>query len=475
MRVLVEVGAMQKVPTHAVNMLRVQRDLTIKRKNILAAMKAGRYDRLHPDDIPDPYLLEWREDREHVYLPRRYPVPFLKGYEGEYVDLRPKHKPIPFKARMTLRPKQLEASQAMVRNGELQEIIVTLAPGRGKTVLLLWALCQIKTGPVLVIVPDTGIAKQWIDRINHPTKGIDCPGGIGIVGDGKFDFQGRGIIIGVLDTVSRNDLPQAFYEHFDTVAIDEGHSTCTKVRRQIYYHYTGRRIVLDATPHRTDGTGKLLGLHVGPIGIEDLEPEVRATCFFLETGSYVNDPARWKMKKNDPRYRPSLYDWPKVDSALSENAERNKVIIETVVAAWHKGRTMLVLGTVKNHLRILGQLFEKATGEEAAVLTGEIKMKDRASTLENYRVVFAVKQLARRALDKESLDTIFFVSPFKDKNMLQQAIGRTERLYDDKKDPMAVIFEDRQQPTAAMMTDAIRSNLRRLGYVYNERKFKAAA
>lgn len=340
------------------------------------------------------------------------------------------------------------------------------------TVLALWLLTKISTSKVLVCVPDGGIAEQWRERIN---SFLAFEGGIGLIGDGECDIAGRRIVIGIVNSLAQKEWPQSFYDQFDLVIIDESHSTATPVNRNIYYRFPGRRLALDATPNRLDGQGKLLRWHIGPILIEDLKPEVPANAYLVETGIVSNkDPLVWRARKMN---RPPDKVIPKPDdsfilfSALSKSKPRNDIVFDVTKTAMQAGRNILVLGKEVAQLTELVERLNKDTEGCAEAVTGSVKRKDRGGKMKA-QVVCATFKLAQRALDKQTLDTLFVVVPFTDENLVRQAVGRIQRYLDNKRPCMVVFFVDSLNPTGARVKQKLINVLQGLHIDVHIREYK---
>jgi superfamily II DNA or RNA helicase len=69
--------------------------------------------------------------------------------------------------------------------------------------------------------------------------------------------------------------------------------------------------------------------------------------------------------------------------------------------------------------------------------------KERHRRIEQCNPIFVVDQLGTEAVDKSSLDTLFFVDPLKDSRRLQQGMGRVLRAGSaSAKKRMVIFFED---------------------------------
>ena len=133
---------------------------------------------------------------------------------------------------------------------------------------------------------------------------------------------------------------------------------------------------------------------------------------------------------------------------------------------------MLALG--KEHVETLG------TEMGCGWITSDVSnVETRLGILHTQDCVVATSELAREGLNKKSLDTLMILTPFRDSNMLQQAIGRILREFAGKKNPLVIIFED-DDPKSRSMCKALQKYLRASGIKFklkggqHERRIVAA-
>jgi superfamily II DNA or RNA helicase len=440
----IEVSALKFVPSDAVNENELMRDLVVVNNDALMAIKAGR-----PTKYPASFN-EWIRNGVGFYVPRAYKPNLTRDLQEVWVGPNWKTPGPRYDSGIKLRDYQEEAIQAIL----YKEGILHLGCGQGKTVIALEKVCRERLGPVLVIVTTTVLKDQWLNMISRHLKYVE--GGVGVVGEGKEDWRGRGIVVGLIQSLTQKKWDKEFYNYFQSVIIDEGHRSAAMTYSRIFRRFPGKRLALTATPYRRDGLTKVLSLHCGPILYSNLSVDLKPKIYFLETGCWVYD-------KGD------VMRWTYILNKLSRHAERNQVIESVLRSAYgNKNRKILVLGERVEQLKVL---YERFQADSKGLVIGEVSSKDRDDALQK-RIVFATSKLCKEGLDDTRLDTLFWLFPSKDAIAVQQGIGRILRRNQEKEKPLVVIFEDKRCPTVSRITFGMRKILGKLGYEWEERSFK---
>jgi hypothetical protein len=76
------------------------------------------------------------------------------------------------------------------------------------------------------------------------------------------------------------------------------------------------------------------------------------------------------------------------------------------------------------------------------LIIGDTDANKRVDTLRQSQICFAISKLGSEGADDSSLDTLFWLTPYKSENALQQSMGRIQRVKAGKKSPVMTIFED---------------------------------
>lgn len=456
------VGASLFVPEALVNN-RLKKQLTLLNTGVAAANEAGING--PPESQPTPYVLEWREAGDGaVWAPRKTKLP--TGTELGEAELPAWGRKFKFESRITLRPHQAPAFEALVdpEARKLREGVLSLNVGFGKTALLLHALSAIETGPVLVVVPDGSLLTQWKTRAEEQLSFIE--GGIGQIGDGVLDVAGRGLVIGIVDSVSSPKLPQSVCNLFEHVILDESHSLCTPEGSQLFWRFPGRRVALSATWKRRDGMHKLAELHVGKVLYESMRVDMPIKQVTLvETDTVVRDFARVILSKPEGSltrqdYMKIGFLWTGVKRALAAKKERNDLIVSYLEKALTAGRTVLFLAPSVPQLRYIYSKVNASDDEKCLITGKDAAIAERHELMQGKRLVVATEPLAKQGIDYPALDCLVLSNPLDP----QQAFGRVQRGLDGKKEPVVVCFTDMQNPSAARQAVRFCANVEKLGY-----------
>ena len=234
----------------------------------------------------------YMEAEHHLVVPREF---WKQGmFNFEVLDFRPRrYKKTNIVSRILLDHKRLddgtlvptgltiqrEALDAMlsVRGGTLQ-----LRCGGGKTPVSLEGITRLQV-PALIVMDNMQLVLQWQKAIE---EFLYVPSGVGLVGDGVFDWEGRSIVLATYQTLAqkRSSLPEAFRRWFGVVIFEESHHldapTFSRSADLVY----GRRYGLSATPIREDGLHVIHEFHVGSVFYKYLKQELTPRIYFFWTG-----------------------------------------------------------------------------------------------------------------------------------------------------------------------------------------------
>jgi superfamily II DNA or RNA helicase len=392
------------------------------------------------------YLQLWKDTETHLRVPREFVRRSIYPNIGfPIVRTGPASYPhVEFKEHITLDYNNHDKTiqrDAFASFMKADCGILNLACGRGKTVISLKHMAAVKT-PALVVVNNTTLIDQWAAKIK---EFMEVQGGVGIVQGppSTWDWKGRGIVLAMLHSLALRyeELPKGFSKYFGNIYFDEVHHLSAEVFSRVCPMFYGRRYGLSATPAREDGLELVYQYHVGPIFHKYLLQELKPKIRFQQSPVKLNilDPDV-KLAISDKNGKICL---PKLRSYLGLMEENNKYIANEIKRALAKGRKILVLSHSVHQLRILHDMFPGS-----GICTGSEDPADRLLDLRTCQVTFGTLQLVREGLDEDTLDTMFFITPFGStdiadggKNTLQQGIGRILRVRPGKKQPIAVIFD----------------------------------
>jgi superfamily II DNA or RNA helicase len=331
---------------------------------------------------------------------------------------------------------QAEAVKLMAAK---EQGIIVIPPGGGKTEIGLAFACGCKTR-TLVIVHTKDLFEQWEQRAASA-----CP----TMPLGKIQgktCQVEHLTIAMAQTLKRYlDKGGKFWRQFGAIIVDESHHSAAETWEWVlntcpaYY-----RFGLTATERRADGRHPLAKFLLGPV--------LKKVKFESQVDLAVQ-PIRTGFGFKRVVYR-GQYDWSKMLRILASDPERNRRIVEPLIAEALAGHTVLVLSRQIKHLEHMAEMMNAMhDGIEYDILTARESSQARHDILSDFRagltrVVFAT-QLADEGLDVPRLDRVFLTFPGKHDGRIIQQVGRAIRQFPDKTDALVYDFVDDLVPPLA--------------------------
>jgi len=334
--------------------------------------------------------------------------------------------------------------------------VLNLACGKGKTVMALKKIAQ-RGNPAIVIVNNTGLMEQWIDRALEFLSVTRED--IGIV-QGKKSEWDKPLVIAMVQTLAnraiKGDIPIEVRKRFGTIVFDEVHHLSAAKFSQTAPLFYGARYGLTATPIREDGLENVYYSQIGGVFYSDVESDLNADIYVKELGT---DPP---IDPTDIQDVTGEFSAGKLYKFLGERRLRNEEIIELVENALSKGRRIICLTHSAQHPEILSALVvdrKSWAPYKVGVVTGATPGDQRTNIINESDVTFATFQVAREGLDAPALDTVIFATPFSSWGGFQQGKGRVERKYEGKKGPIAILIDDKNIPPAHRMCQKLRRKI----------------
>lgn len=371
---------------------------------------------------------------------------FYKLFKNDVSQINALFAPIrrkTYNSSISLREYQKNAVEAALkaRNG------VLVSPcGSGKSEMGLEIAARI-SGRTLWIVHTWDLANQILNRAairyNIPKESY------GQIAAGKVNI-GDVFTVATVQTLSRIDLSKIQNE-FDCIIVDECQHVCSSADKVTQFEKVITSLCspylygITATPYRADGLERCMFALLGDVIHEVPKSAVAGNTVpvrvkFVNTG-YTPD-------IDDITDGDGTLNYAKLISDITENKDRNAVIVEEIQRAAQNGG-VLVLSDRLQHLDALervvrnsGQLtarlgiaFTKAEKERRARI-----LTDLNSGALN--VVFATYKLAKEGLDVPNLRTVVLSCPVKDKTTVIQSAGRVARKADGKEYGTVIDFSD---------------------------------
>ncbi len=367
----------------------------------------------------------YREDSGKLYVPAGYLSTLLAiNPNPTIIDKRYCSKnSLDIEFTGTLRDYQKQAVDEMEKytNGVLCAITAS-----GKTVIACALLARLKQ-PALILVDTIELANQFTERLKQFTTIKE----VGRVGTGKKII--KPITVATLQTITRMTDDESTNLNFGVTIVDETHivpaTTYAAAMRRINSKY---KYGLSATPERADGLTKVIFWLTGPL-IHQVPDSAVASKIVKPTYEYI------KTNYNYPLFDTAEYGL--MISAMSDDTERNKLIVETVNK--YPTQQCVLLCHRQEHVERLAAMLPGS-----AILLSKTKKKERAEIIKQMenggkRIIITTWQLFHKGIDLAELEILFICAPTRSKVWLKQSAGRLMRLSKKiNKKPVIVDFAD---------------------------------
>lgn len=306
-----------------------------------------------------------------------------------------------------------------------------------------------KTQTAIQLISKLGLKTLWIthtiDLLNQSyqrAKDNLENAGLGKIANGKIEI-GTHITFATVQTLKSIDL-QEYADTWDVIAVDECHRICgTPAKAGMFYKVINKLVArykygLTATPYRNvKGTEKAMYSLLGDLIIEIDKSVVRsriipATIIKVNTG--------FNEIPDDCQEPDGTLKYANLTTALSKDIKRNTLIIDLLYKC--KDNYTLVLTD-----RVEQMYFLQKSICYGNVIDGKTKKDVRENAIQEVRdgkerVLFATYGLAKEGLDIPRLDRLILASPHRDKATIIQAVGRIERRFENKTNPIVYDLVD---------------------------------
>jgi len=203
---------------------------------------------------------------------------------------------------------------------------------------------------------------------------------------------------------------------------------------------------LTATPSRGDTMIKSMYAYIGCNKNGDFAPTYKIDKNKVNTLTAIHEkidletPESFEYLNTD-----GTYDYLKLIDFLSENPCRNATICKNIIELDKENRKQLVLcSRIEQCETLYNMLLNK--GVKCELLVGKVSNKRREKILnadkDAWDVIVATFSLAKEGLDLPILDTLHLATPQKNKAIVVQSVGRIERVFEGKPQPIVYDYVD---------------------------------
>lgn len=278
----------------------------------------------------------YRTDRKgYVGVPRVFGLKLISNCD--FVDKRSTGRAVKFSRKVSLRDYQEPFVESLMWATQSRtDFIAEAATGKGKTVCGL-AVIQNRGRSAAVIVDQENLLDQWIERcVEHLGMRKED---VGIVRGPKSDYKDKAITICMMQTLTRRDMPEDFYDAFGTVIFDECHTTGAPTFSRVLMMFSAEvRFGLSATPDRKDELKKLILWNLGTTDVQLTDTPGQSSVYVMESEGVYS----WRVNNSKM-----------VGGFINEVADdglRNLGIVRAAKWLYDSGRDVLVIGDRVEHL-----------------------------------------------------------------------------------------------------------------------------
>ena len=362
---------------------------------------------------PNPFPI-YRESPKKIYVPRFYGIKTYGDPDATTItsgininlkfngDLRDFQKPIVKKY----------LQHAKNSGGGLLEVPC----GRGKTVMGLKIISKLKK-KALIIVHKEFLLRQWLERIKQFLPSAR----VGKIQGEILDIQDKDIVLGMLQSLSMKEYPNAIFDSFGLTIVDEVHHIGAEVfSRALFKIVTPYMLGLSATMDRKDNLTRVFKMFIGPIVYSEKRKGddnvlVRSINYYHNDEEFAEQVLNFKghvhysimIKKLCEFNFRSEFVLKVLKDLLTENFEQQ----------------IIVLAHNKSLLSYLHDAIKHRNISSVGYYVGGMKEKDLKIS-ETKKIIIATYAMAEEGLDIKTLTTLVMATP---KTDVRQAVGRILR------------------------------------------------
>ena len=375
----------------------------------------------------------YTEDSEYIYVPKHFGI-------AEFGPIQTSLRTIEqsnianWVFQGSIRKEQEEVIQSFMcpapRDG-----ILSLQTGGGKTVCALYIASLLKV-PCLVLVHNTFLRDQWIERITNFLPKAR----IGTIQGDVLQIEEKEIVVAMLQSISMKDYPKHTFEKFGLIIVDECHHIASESFSKAIPKLTSQYMLgLSATPERKDKLMHVINWFLGPL------------LYTSSTSDKVDEHVQVEVHEFEPpdsSYNEIIYNQSGVMftslmiNKVVDYQPRNKLLIELILDVLEdRSRQLLVLTDRVDHAKTLFDLMDPEKQEQACILSRNVKSEQRAEWCSTKRVLIATYSMAKEGFDVPTLNTLLIATPRPD---VDQIVGRILRVEKSKRaiDPLIIDVVD---------------------------------
>ena len=401
---------------------------------------------------------------DYLVLPRGCEDAILQFLEEKFIkyeiiDKTNHGSPISITFNGTLRDEQREAVKVLSNHSNG---VLSATTAYGKTIAAIGLIAQIKVN-TLILVHTKALLDQWKQKLEEfliidqeqeektnkrGRKKKWSP--IGTLSSSGNSLQGI-IDIALLQSCVTDGEVKPLVKEYGMVIIDECHHVSAVNYERILKETTAARVYgVTATPFRKDGHHPIMFMQCGPIR------------YTADTHSQMSNQHFTRLLI--PRFTPfrDMTDdnasYPEIIKQLAEDEFRNQLIVKDVCAALKKGRSPIVLTSLRSHVDTLVDMLRPHC-PNVITLVGSAPAKEKRLKIELLQnipddepmTIVATGKYVGEGFDCPRLDTLFLALPVSWKGIIAQYAGRLHRDHESKEEVRIYDYIDINVPICEAM------------------------
>jgi superfamily II DNA or RNA helicase len=395
----------------------------------------------------------YKESENFMYVPKHFGIAEFGMYSSSDRDVEQTNS-IHWQFKGQLRDTQIEVVNTYLKP-EPRDGLICLQTGGGKTVCGLYIASQLKL-PTLVLVHNTFLRDQWIERI----KDFLPHARIGLFQGETQQVDDRDIIVGMLQTISLKDLPPKTFKNIGLVIVDECHHIASEAFSQAIPKITSKHMLgLSATPERKDKLMHVINWFLGPLLYQSDTGDKVDPGVFVEV---------YEFEEGDEKFNEIIYNQQGVMftslmiNKLVEYEPRNKLLVELLKDVYDDSqRQTLVLTDRVEHTKTLFEMLPKEIQDQACILSRSVKPDVRSEWCATKKILIATYAMCKEGFDVATLNTLLIATPRPD---VDQIVGRILRVEKSKRTVAPLILD--------VVDPAFRRQFQQRLELYSKREYK---
>lgn len=270
----------------------------------------------------------------------------------------------------------------------------------------------------LVITHTAALRDQWCEEIavlfgTQP----------GVIGGGRVDYADHFITVANIQTLVKHTAELA--KEFGTIILDEAHHCpATTFASTIDCFHARYRIALSGTMIRKDGKHILFKDYFGPIVYKPPQSHtLTPTVHIVKSGITLKPGVPWVEKVTE----------------LLESESYRLFIADIASMHIEQGHSVLIIA---DRVEFLHKVKEYI-GEDCAVVTGDTEFEERQLIKQQIlsgdkKAIAGSRQIFSEGISINSLSCVILAAPMSNDSLLEQIVGRIQRIFEGKLNPLVV-------------------------------------